>query len=148
VLVSASAGSKNRGELLKCMKEKKNKILVAEDELACRNAFSAILRSEGFLVIEAKDGQEGFNLALKEKPDLILLDILMPVMDGLTMLQKLRQSGEYGEAVPVILLTNLSADKEDIIEKVAETGPVFYMVKVEFTLQQVVERIKEVLAQK
>ena len=108
-------------------------------------AYAEGLADGGFLALTAKDGQEGLATALAEKPDLILLDILMPVMDGLTMLQKLRQENDYGKKVPVILLTNLSADSEDIVKKVAETGPAYYIVKSSFTIPEVDKKVKEVL---
>jgi len=126
----------------------KIKILIVEDEPLSREGYAMALAAEGFLSLKAEDGQEGFNVALRENPDLILLDILMPVMDGLTMLQKLRQADDYGKNVPVILLTNLSANKEDIVRKITETGPAYYIVKSDFTFRQVVEKIKEVLARK
>lgn len=124
----------------------RNKILVVEDEASMRKALVDKLRLEGFEVLSANDGKEGLDKAFKETPDLILLDILMPIMNGLTMLQKLRQAGEYGKKVPVILLTNLSADDENVIKKVAETEPAYYIVKASLTLEEVVQKIKERLA--
>ena len=73
------------------------KILIVEDEAPLRNAISDILSFEGFTVFQAKNGQEGLDAALLEHPDLILLDLMMPVMDGLTMLEKLRQDQAYGK---------------------------------------------------
>jgi CheY-like chemotaxis protein len=78
------------------------------------------LKQEGFEVVSASNGQEGLETIKKEKPDLVLLDILMPIMDGLTMLERLRGMGDYEKKLPVILLTNLSANSEEIIKKVAE----------------------------
>ena len=71
------------------------KILIVEDDNSVRKVFKDRLLQEGFSIIEASDGEEGLATALKEHPDLILLDILMPKMDGMTMLSKLHQD-EWG----------------------------------------------------
>ena len=119
--------------------------MIVEDEADLRNAYSEALSSKECEVITAANGQEGLEAARKNAPDLILLDILMPVMDGLAMLQKLRQGDEHLKKVPVILLTNLSANSEDVIKKVAETEPVYYIVKTSFSLKQIVDKVKEFL---
>jgi DNA-binding response OmpR family regulator len=128
--------------------ENKIKILIVEDDLLLLEGYAVTLKSEGFSVLKAKDGQEGLEVALKEKPDLILADILMPVMDGFEMLKELRQEQDYGKNVPVILLTNLSADNEDVVKKIAESAPAYFIVKSDLTFRKVVEKIKEVLAHK
>src|SRR3990167_10306088 len=84
------------------------KVLIVEDEAPLRNAVTDILTFEGFTVFQGKNGQEGLDIALKEHPDLILLDLMMPVMDGLTMLGKLRQDPDWGKDASVILLTNIN----------------------------------------
>ncbi len=130
------------------MEQEKNKILVVEDEASLRKVLMDKLSLEGYDVLEAPNGQEGLAIALKERPNLILLDILMPVMDGLSMLQALRKGDEYGQRVPVILLTNLSADTEDIIRKVAETAPAYYIVKASMPMQEILKKVKEFLGEK
>lgn len=99
-------------------KESANKkILVieaVEDNAPLRKALHDKFSLEGFSVIDAKDGEEGLTVAMSEHPDLILLDILMPKMDGLTMMKKLRQGDEWGKHVPIIVLTNHSADSDYI----------------------------------
>ena len=85
------------------------------------------------------------TLRWEKKPDIILLDILMPKMDGLSMLRKLRQEGAYGKTVPVILLTNLNADSEETIRSIAETEPVYYIVKSSLSIQEVVARVRDCL---
>jgi len=122
------------------------KILIIDDEPSIIEIYSIALKAAKFLVVTAESGAGGLEKALAEKPDLILLDISMPDMDGFEMLEKLRQENEYGKKVPVILLTNLSAGgKEDFIEKVAKTGPMFYIVKSNFTPDKVIEKVKECL---
>jgi len=120
-------------------------VLIVDDDASLRELCSIGLQAEGFEVIGATNGQEGLDTAISKLPDLILLDIAMPVMDGLTMLQKLRKVNEYGKHVPVILLTNYSASNEDIIKKVAETGPAHYFVKSDLTIKEAVKKIKSLL---
>lgn len=124
------------------------KILIVEDEVLIRKAYTEELQSEDFTVIVAGNGKEGLDTALAEKPDLILLDILMPIMDGVTMMGKLRESGEYGAQVPIILLTNLSTNEEKILEAVVKDKPALYLEKASWDLAKVVEKIKEYLKDK
>ena len=128
--------------------DKKTKILIVEDEAIISKAYADELRDEGFLVLTAMNGSDGLELALREKPDLILLDILMPIMDGLTMMDKLRQKDLYGKNVPIILLTNLSASEEKIMQAITKNEPAYYLVKSDWDLSQVLEKIKERLARK
>lgn len=130
------------------VEDKKTKILLVEDEEIIRKAYADELRGEGFSLLIASNGRDGLELALREKPDLILLDILMPIMDGLTMMDKLREKDLYGKNVPIILLTNLSASEEKIMRAVTKNEPAYYLVKSDWDLSQVVEKIKERLARK
>jgi DNA-binding response OmpR family regulator len=116
------------------------KVLIVEDEEAILEALEAKFTAEKFKVARAKNGLEGLDVFSSFKPDLILLDILMPIMDGVTMLKKLRAS-EKGKKVPVIILTNLSDD-----EKVAEAlaaGSHEYLVKSNWKIDDVVKKVKE-----
>jgi len=128
--------------------DKKTKILIVEDEEVICKAYADELRDEGFAILIAKNGQAGLELALREKPDLILLDILMPVMDGLAMMDTLRQKDLYGKNVPIILLTNLSASEEKIMKAITKNEPAYYLVKSDWNLSAVMEKIKERLARK
>ena len=116
------------------------KILIVEDEAPLRNAVSDILAFEGFQVFQAKNGQEGLDISLQEHPDLILLDLMMPVMDGLTMLEKLRQDPEYGKNASVILLTNIN-DPEKVAQA-TEAGSYDFLVKSDWNIEDVVRKIK------
>ncbi|OHA79474.1 MAG: hypothetical protein A2747_01065 [Candidatus Yonathbacteria bacterium RIFCSPHIGHO2_01_FULL_44_41] len=121
------------------MINQKKIILVVEDEDPMQLVLRDILTVEGYVVLEAKNGIEGLEIAFREHPDLILLDILMPKMDGLEMLKKLRED-EWGKKVPVIVLTNLS-DNEDVAKAVEED--VFeYFVKTDIKIAEVIERIR------
>jgi DNA-binding response OmpR family regulator len=121
---------------------KKKQILVIEDEDSIRTALVDKIVFEGFNALEARDGQEGLKIALKKHPDLILLDIIMPRMDGLTMLKKLRED-KWGEGVPVILLTNLN-DSEKIFEAM-DSGVYDYLVKSNWEIDDVVKKAREKL---
>lgn len=125
------------------MDEKKMKVvLIFEDEDPLNHALSIKLTHEGFSVLQAFDGETGLALALEKHPDLILLDIIMPKMDGLTVLHKL-QDDPWGRTVPVILLTNLSDEL-----KVTENFPknvVGYLVKSDWKLEDIVSKVKEKL---
>lgn len=116
------------------------KVLIVEDETPLRTAVSDILSFEGFVVFQAKNGLEGLELALKEHPDLILLDLMMPVMDGLTMLGKLRQDQAWGKDAGVILLTNIN-DPEKIAQA-TDAGTYDFLVKSDWNIEDVVKKIK------
>ena len=130
------------------MTDDKKTILIVEDEPALLKVYADGLAEEGFRIVRARNGQEGMEIALREKPALILLDILMPVMDGLTMMKKLREDHLWGKTVPIILLTNLSASEEEIMKAITKYEPAYYLVKSDYTLQGVVEKIQERLARK
>ncbi|MDP2598338.1 MAG: response regulator [Candidatus Liptonbacteria bacterium] len=123
----------------------KYKIAVIEDDLAMSKSLAGELEDADFTVVKAFDGEAGLALVLKEKPDLVLLDIVMPIMDGMTMMTKLRKSGEFGKHVPIILLTNLNAD-DKITIGVAQNEPSYYLVKANHTVADVVAKVKERLS--
>ncbi len=119
-------------------------ILVVEDEKSLRQAVVDILRLKKFLPLEAKNGREGVKLALAKHPDLILLDLIMPEMDGMTALKKIRQDA-WGANVPVIILTNLSATSEQLVEDMVTHKPMHYLIKSDWKLHDVVKKIEEIL---
>ena len=122
----------------------KKTILVVEDEKSLRDAIVDILRLKNFLPFEAKTGREGVEMALSKHPDLILLDLIMPEMDGMTALSCIREDA-WGEKVPVIILTNLSATKEQLIEDMVTHKPMHYLIKSDWKLHDVVGKIEEIL---
>ncbi len=119
-------------------------ILIIEDETPLLNALKDKFKIEDFKAIGAEDGAEGLKVALQERPDLIILDLLMPVKGGMDMLDELRNSGNWGENVPVIILTNLSPD-DKILEGVVKGHPSYYFEKSNTSLSEVVEKAKELL---
>ena len=116
------------------------RILVVDDEAPIRNLIMENLVMEGFAVLEARDGENGLEVALSEHPDLILLDIAMPKMDGVTMLKKLREY-EEGKDIPVIMLTNIENVKL-VTEALAE-GSKDYIIKSDWDIKKVVELVKK-----
>ena len=122
---------------------KKHTILIIEDEQPTRKALVDKFSREDFSVLEAENGEDGLIIAQQERPDLILLDIVMPKMDGLTMLKKIRQADEWGKQVPVIILTNLTSADDQRNHAVAELEPTFYLVKTDWKIEDVVAKVKE-----
>lgn len=124
--------------------DKPIKILVIEDEQPMQDALVDSLAQNSFSVITSNNGKDGLALALRDRPNLILLDIFMPKMDGLTMLESLR-SDTWGENVPVIILTNLNPDADATIKAIMDHKPAFYLIKSNVTLEGIVTKVKEVL---
>jgi CheY-like chemotaxis protein len=119
------------------------KILIVEDELAYIRLLKSQLTEKGYDVSEAVDGKKGLEMAKKVNPDLILLDIRMPVMDGMTMLELLRKE-EWGKKMNVIILTNLEPD-DKILSSVITDEPSYYFVKSDIKLGELLEKIKDLV---
>ena len=114
-----------------------------EDERSLREAIADVLRLKNFLVIEAKNGREGVDVALSEHPDLILLDQIMPEMDGMSALKKIRED-KWGSTVPVVLLTNLSGTSEQLVDGVVAYGPILNLIKSDWKIHDVVKKIENI----
>ncbi|HEX5430257.1 MAG TPA: response regulator transcription factor [Patescibacteria group bacterium] len=121
---------------------KKLKILVVEDEEILLTALSEELRQEGFEVVGAKDGVEGLEKAAAEQPDLMLLDLVMPRLDGISTLKQMKAQ-ENTKEIPVVILTNLS--DYDKISDALSMGAMDYLVKANYRLEELVTKIKTVL---
>ena len=126
-------------------KEQKNNILLVEDDTFLAGMYKTKFEMEDFKVLVAEDGLRGFQLAKENKPDVILLDILLPKMDGFEVLDKIRASSDTKD-IPVIMLTNLG-QKEDV-KKGLERGANGYLIKAHFMPSEVVEKIKGILSGK
>ena len=116
---------------------KGKKILIVEDSKSYLLVLSQALEKEGFTVFSAEDGEKGLALAEKENPDLVLLDITMPKMDGITMSKKLKEAGIQA---PIIFLTNMSDLKH--ISDATETAT-DYIIKADINMEGIVARVKE-----
>lgn len=123
------------------------KILIVEDEPALLRVLSDKFTNEGFSILEAKNGLTGLKMALEEKPEVILLDILMPELDGMEMMRRLREANTYGKSVPIVILTNLDAD-EKITWAVAKDEPAYYLIKSNVDMDEIVEKVNQAVEQK
>lgn len=121
------------------------KILIVEDDPLISRMYQKMFTFEKFEVATAKNGQEGVEKATQQKPDAILLDVMMPELNGLEVLEKLKSQPET-KNIPVIMLTNMSdaGDAEAFLEK----GAVKYIVKSDYTPKQVADMVAEVLSPK
>ncbi len=127
------------------IKKDQKTILIVEDEVVQRKSLVTKFELEGFKVFQASNGEEGLKVALKNHPDIILLDLLMPKMDGREMLIELYRD-KWGMGVPVFILSNLS-DSKTIIENI-KNGVSDYLVKSEYKIQDVVDKVNARLAEK
>lgn len=121
---------------------KTNTILIIEDEKALSTALETKLSASGFDTLVAANGVDGLKMAIKEHPDLILLDIVLPQLDGLSVLDQLR-TDPWGKTVPVIMLTNLT--QVDAQEESKERGVQAFLIKTDWKLEEVVQKIREIL---
>ncbi|GAH19128.1 unnamed protein product [marine sediment metagenome] len=120
------------------------KILFVEDESALQKTFGERLSQEGYEMISALDGEIGLRLAKTKKPDLILLDLILPKVNGFEVLKKLKAEVETKD-IPVIVLTNLEGIGD--VDKAIEMGATTYLVKADYSLEEVVEKIKKALGE-
>ena len=120
----------------------KSKILIIEDEKNLLDMYSLKFIKEGFEVVKAVNGETGLEAAKKNQPDVILLDIMMPKIDGFQVLEELKKLSEFSQT-PIILMTNLG-QAEDIKKGIA-AGATDYIVKSENTPAQVAAKVEEIL---
>ncbi|MFA6255067.1 MAG: response regulator [Patescibacteria group bacterium] len=118
---------------------KKKKILIIDDDRSLVEVLSQKLSAVGFDPVLAYNGQEGLEKVKTTKPDLILLDLIMPIMDGITMLKELRKTSD----TPVIVLTNLS--NEEKLSEALKSGSHDYLIKASYSLEEIINKINQVL---
>lgn len=121
---------------------KTSKILVVEDDPPIREMYRMKLSAAGFEVASSEDGEQGLSLAEKFKPDLILVDLRMPIMDGTEMLRQLRAQ-DWGKHMLVIVLTNVSQDEAPMDLRLLKIEK--YIVKAHYTPKQVLDVVTETL---
>jgi len=119
-------------------------ILFIEDESTLQKAFGDILTQDKYKMVSALNGEIGLRLAKSEKPDLILLDLVLPNMHGFEVLKKLKQDPETKQ-IPVIILTNL--EKMEDVEQAIKLGAKTYLVKTKYRIEEIMEKIKKVLTE-
>lgn len=122
------------------MPAQKPQILIIEDDPSIIDILQVKFRVEGMQVLTAEDGLVGLKIAQEQQPDLILLDIIMPKMDGLTMLKKLRESGRFGKQVAVVILTNVSDVSR--IQEAALHGVYDFLVKANWEPKDLVKLVR------
>lgn len=120
---------------------RKKTILIIDDEISLQKPLKEILTQEGFCVESALDGKAGVEMAEKISPDLILLDIIMPKMDGVEVFKKINNNGK--NKTPILILSNLEETGE--IKKMLKMGAINYLVKSNYSLEGITEKIKDLL---
>ncbi len=118
------------------------KILVIEDDKFLRELISQKLIKEGYDIAEAVDGEKGVESVKKEKPDLVLLDLILPGIDGFEVLSRIKSNPALAQ-VPVIVLSNLG--QKDDIERGLKMGAADYLIKAHFTPSEIINKIRAVL---
>lgn len=119
-------------------------VTIVEDEQAISQMYRIKLEAEGYEVFTAENGAKGLEVIQQHRPDVVLLDIMMPEMTGDVMLKKLRES-DWGKDIKVIILTNVS--EEEAMKKVKELGVSDFVIKAQSTPHQVLDVVKRVLKQ-
>lgn len=126
------------------MASDKKTILLCEDDQMLHTMYIQKFTKEGYEVLSAYNGAEGVQMTEEHKPDIVLMDIIMPKMDGFAALKKIKKSGSTKD-IPVVLLTNLGQAED--IEKGRELGAADYFIKANNTPQEVVNKVKQVLGE-
>lgn len=121
---------------------KKGTILIMEDQRGFRRIYRDVLEQDGYEVLEGADGEAGWDIIITQKPDLVLLDLGLPVMDGFQILEKIRRSGQT-KHIPVIIFSVLGEPKD--VKKALDMGANDYTVKGFYTPRQVLSKIKDLL---
>jgi DNA-binding response OmpR family regulator len=121
------------------------RVLIIEDDVFLSELLTTKLKKEGFDVASAADGQQGLEKAVSEKPDIILLDIMLPTMSGFEVLEQLKKQPDTTvQHIPVLLLSNFGQDSK--VQKGLELGAKDYLVKANFTTGEIVEKMKAILS--
>jgi len=118
------------------------KILIIEDDKFLRELIAQKLIKEGYNIVEAVDGEKGIKSVKDEKPDLVLLDLILPGIDGFEVLSKIKEDPVLSQ-VPVIILSNLG--QKDDIERGLKIGAADYLIKAHFTPGEIIEKVKTIL---
>jgi len=118
------------------------KILIVEDDRFLRELIARKLKNEGYEVMEAVDGEEGLKKIKEEKPDLVLLDLILPGIDGFEVLTRAKED-PVTAPIPVIILSNLGQREE--IERGLKLGAIDYLIKAHFTPGEIIEKIKNIV---
>lgn len=118
------------------------KVLLIDDDQALRQLYTVELSGRQFTVVSAQDGQEGVEKAKSEKPDVILMDIMMPKMDGIAALAKIKEDPEL-KSIPVLMLTNFG--QENLVQQAYGLGASDYLLKYKVTPAEMAEKVTQTL---
>lgn len=121
------------------------KIMIIEDDKFFRDLVSQKIKQDGFDVVEASDARKGLEMLPEEKPSLVLLDLILPGMDGFEFLERVKADDNF-KNIPIIILSNLGQKEE--IERGIKLGAEDFLVKVNFTPDEVAEKIRETFQKK
>jgi len=119
------------------------RVLLAEDDRFLRRAAESRLRQGGFTVLTAVDGEEALRMTRAERPDLVLLDLIMPKLQGFEVLKMLKEDPATAP-IPVIVLSNLGQDED--LKQAMDLGAIAYFIKAHLSLQELVQRVADTLA--
>jgi DNA-binding response OmpR family regulator len=125
------------------VRDQPRRILLAEDDRFLRKAAETTLKQQGYTVITAADGEEALRQARSEPLDLILLDLILPKLNGFQVLNALKKDAPTAQ-IPVIILSNLGQDRD--VQQAMEAGATAYFIKADLSLQALVQRVEEALA--
>lgn len=118
------------------------KILIIEDDKFLRELIAEKITKEGYIAIEAEDGEKGLKKFSEEKPDLVLLDLILPGIDGFEILSRIKKDPTLPQ-VPIIILSNLG--QRDDVERGLSLGAIDFLIKAHFTPQEIIDKIKSFL---
>lgn len=124
---------------------KQKKIIIVEDDVSMREIVVHKLNANGFAVKEAEDGKQGIDLIIQEKPDIVLLDLMLPEVDGFQVLESIRNNPDPEvAATPIIVLSNLWSNKDILKTKTLKVQA--YLVKAYFTTEEILKKVNDILA--
>lgn len=144
VLISFAASPQGTGSTRRTRHTHMKTILFIEDEQALQRTMGVALQKGGYEVLQALNGEDGLRIAKEKHPDLILLDLILPRIDGFGVLKQVKEES-VTEDIPVIVLTNL--ESADDVDKALELGATTYLVKANYNLEDVLGKVKAVLGE-
>lgn len=122
------------------MPEGRKKVLIIEDDDHISKVYEIKLGKENIDIVIARDGEEGINMVVSEKPDLVLLDLMIPIKDGFIVLEEVKKT-PFGKNVPIVVISNLGQQGD--IEKAMKLGAADYLIKVNLSIQEVIDKVKK-----
>jgi DNA-binding response OmpR family regulator len=121
----------------------RRKVLIVEDDLTLKDFYSELMKEQGYDVLTAENGQVGLQMVMSQKPNLVLLDIMMPVMDGKAMLHEVRKIPEF-KTLPVVILTN-AGDIDTMRETQRYDNANAFLIKSNVSPQEVIDAVKAMI---